>query len=205
MSAERNTLIALIEEAQASGARQSHACEIVGISAKTLQRWRQPDTTQDRRLDAQHAPPTQLTEQERQRILTVSNQPEYAHLSPSQIVPMLADQGIYIASESSFYRVLKAHNQLNHRQQSKPAKPANKPKALVATAPNQLYSWDITDLSTLVRGLFFYLYLVMDIDSRKIVGWQVYDVESSALAADLMTDICRREGILRDQVTLHFR
>lgn len=203
MSAERNTLIALIDEAQASGARQSKACEIIGISAKTLQRWRQPENTQDSRLDVQHAPQNQLTEQERLRILAVSNPPEYAHLSPSKIVPMLADQGIYIASESSFYRVLKAHKQLNHRQQSKPAKPANKPKALVATAPNQLYSWDITYLSTRVRGLFFYLYRVMDIYSRKIVGWQVYDAESSALAADLMTDICRREGILRDQVTLH--
>ena len=78
-----------------------------------------------------------------------------------------------------------------------------KPRALVASAPNEIYSWDITYLPTQVRGQFVYLYLVMDVYSRKIVGWQVYDAESSALAADLMTDICQREGILRNQVSLH--
>ena len=78
-----------------------------------------------------------------------------------------------------------------------------KPRALVATAPNQLYSWDMTYLPTAVKGIFLYLYLVMDIYSRKIVGWQVYENESSARAAELMTDICQREGIKPDQVTLH--
>ena len=78
-----------------------------------------------------------------------------------------------------------------------------KPKALMASGPNQLYSWDITYLPTRVRGIFLYLYLVMDIYSRKVVGWQVYEEESSALAADLMTDICQREGVKRDCVTLH--
>ena len=121
----------------------------------------------------------------------------------NKIVPKLADEGRYIASESSFYRVLKAENQLRHRQRSTPASARKKPRALTATAPNQLYSWDITYLPTRVRGLFFYLYLVMDIYSRKIVGWQVYEEESSALAADLMTDICHREGVKPHQVTLH--
>lgn len=78
-----------------------------------------------------------------------------------------------------------------------------KPRALVATGPNQVYTWDITYLPTQVKGVFLYLYLVMDIYSRKIVGWQVHEEERSALAADLMTDICEREGIRRDQVTLH--
>ena len=73
----------------------------------------------------------------------------------SQIVPRLADKGIYIASESSFYRVLKAEKQLKHRQKSKPARTVKKPRALVATAPNQLYSWDITYLPTQVKGIFY--------------------------------------------------
>ncbi len=136
-------------------------------------------------------------------MLTVANAPEYADVSPHQIVPMLADQGIYSAAESSFYRVLKAENQLNHRQRSKPTRPIKKPRAITATAPNQLYSWDITYLPTCVRGVFLYLYLVMDIYSRKIVGWQVYEHESAALAADLMTDICQCEGVVRNQVMLH--
>jgi transposase InsO family protein len=119
------------------------------------------------------------------------------------MVPMLADQGVYIGSESSVYRVLKVENQLSHRQPSKPTRSIKKPRAFTATAPNQVYSWDITYLPTCVRGVFFYLYLVMDTYSRKLVGWQVYEEESSALAADLMTDICHREGIVRDQVILH--
>jgi transposase InsO family protein len=118
-------------------------------------------------------------------------------------VPTLADEGRYIASESSFYRVLKAAKQLSHRHRSKPTRQIKKPRALTATAPNQLYSWDITYLPTAVRGLFFYLYLVMDIYSRKVVGWQVYEAESSALAADLMTDICQRERVAPGQVILH--
>jgi transposase InsO family protein len=133
----------------------------------------------------------------------VANKPEYAALSPSKIVLLLADKGEYIASESTFYRVLKSEKQLQHRLPSKPVRSVNKPRALKATAPNQLYSWDTTYLATLVLGLFFYLYLVIDIYSRKVVGWQVYEMESSALAADLMTDICQQENIERHQVTLH--
>lgn len=203
MSAERHHIIELITEARASGARQSQACAVIGISAKTFQRWNQPDNQQDGRLEAKHEPANKLSDLERQRIIKVANEPEYAALPPSKIVPMLADKGLYIASESSFYRVLEAVNQLKHRQKSKSKKSIKKPRALTAVSPNQIYSWDITYLSTQVKGLFLYLYLVLDIYSRKIVGWQVYEKESSALAADLMTDICRREGVTRDQVILH--
>ncbi|VAW51319.1 Mobile element protein [hydrothermal vent metagenome] len=118
-------------------------------------------------------------------------------------VPKLADEGRYLASESTFYRVLKAEKQLQHRQKSKPVRQVKKPRALTATGANQLYCWDITYLPTQVLGLFFYLYLVMDIYSRKIVGWQIYERESSALAADLMTDICQRESVKPNQVILH--
>ena len=203
MSDERDEIITLISEARNAGARQSKACKIMGISAKTLQRWVQSDNHQDGRIDAQHAPENKLTELERQRMLAVANEPEYVDLPPSKIVPTLADKGIYIASESSFYRVLKAKDQLSHRQKSKPTRQVKKPKSLVATTANELYSWDITYLPTRIKGLFFYLYLVMDIYSRKIVGWQVYQEESSAMAADLMKDICVREGVERHQVTLH--
>jgi len=205
MTAERNNIILLIQEARQSGARQSKACEVIGISAKTYQRWslNQTNDLQDKRLEPKHEVRNKLTAQERERIIETANEPDYADLSPSKIVPLLADKGVYIASESSFYRVLKANEQLKHRQKTKPTKQIKKPKALVATGPNQLYSWDITYLPTLVKGVFLYLYLVMDIYSRKIVGWQVYDNESSALAADLMKNICLEEGVERGQVTLH--
>jgi len=203
MKEERKEIIALIEEAQQAGARQSEACDCLGVTAKTIQRWKQADNEQDGRIEAKHVPANKLTELERQRMIALANESENADLPMNKLVPKLADKGIYIASESSFYRVLKTENQLQHRQKSKPVRQIKKPKALVATEPNQLYSWDITYLPTIIKGIFLYLYLVMDVYSRKIVGWQVYENESSALAAELMTDICQREGVERDQVTLH--
>lgn len=203
MSRDRENIIDLINRARDSGARQSKACEVIGISAKTCQRWSRPNNMQDGRQTAHHNPVNKLTELERKRIIKIANEPAYAHLPPSKIVPTLADEGRYIASESSFYRVLEAEKQLKHREKSKPAKSVIKPKALTATGPNQIYSWDITYLPTVVKGIFLYLYLVMDIYSRKIVGWQVYEEESSALAADVMTDICECESIQRKQVILH--
>jgi len=203
MKKEREDILQLIDQAHESGARLSQACEIIGISVKTVQRWRQPHNQQDGRQDAKRAPTNKLTEIERQRIIKVSNDPGYANLSPSKMVPKLADEGRYIGSESTFYRVLKAESLLKHRHKSKPPRQITKPKALTAIAPNQIYSWDITYLPTQIRGLYFYLYLVMDIYSRKIVGWQVYQEETSALAADLMKDICAREGVEHHQVTLH--
>jgi putative transposase len=202
VSRERQNVIQLINEARAAGARLRPACDIIGISAKTYQRWCAPENFEDGRINARQSPPHKLSEAERQQLLAIANAPDYADLPPSKIVPKLADQGLYIASESTFYRVLKAEKQLAHRQKSKPGG-TKKPEALTATAPNQVYSWDITYLPTAVKGMFLYLYLVMDIYSRKVVGWQVYQDESSALAADLMTDICRRENIAKNQVTLH--
>ncbi|MEE8059015.1 MAG: DDE-type integrase/transposase/recombinase [Pseudomonadales bacterium] len=202
MSQERDEIVTLINDARVAGARQSEACHSVGISAKTYQRWTRPGNSNDGRLDATREPHNKLSEWERQRLLKVANAPEYADLPPCKIVSRLADEGRYLASEATFYRVLKAEKQLSHRQKSNP-KTTSKPRALVAAAPNEIYSWDITYLPTAVKGIFFYLYLVMDIYSRKIVGWQVFAEESSALAADLMVDICLRENIKRRQVTLH--
>ena len=203
MTGQRQKTMHLIDEARQAGASQSKTCEIMAISARTYQRWADSLDKEDGRLTAKHDPANKLTELERQQMIKIANDPEYDDLSPSKILPMLADEGRYIASESSFYRVLKAAKQLSHRHRSKPARQIKKPRALTATAPNQLYSWDITYLPTAVRGLFFYLYLVMDIYSRKVVGWQVYEAESSALAADLMTDICQRERVAPGQVILH--
>jgi putative transposase len=202
-SPRRLTIVNLLNEAISAGARQKPACEVIGLSVKTLQRWSLEGNTEDGRIEAMHSPQNKLTPLERQRILTVTSEDEFAHLSASQIVPRLADKGIYIGSESSIYRILKEEKQLKHRSRSKPTRTIIKPNALTAVAPNQVYTWDITYLPTSVKGSFFYLYLVLDIFSRKIVGWQVHSEELSALAADLMTDICLREKVKRHQVTLH--
>ncbi|MDQ7060855.1 MAG: DDE-type integrase/transposase/recombinase [Sulfurimonas sp.] len=117
-------------------------------------------------------------------------------------MPKLADKGIYLASESTFYRVLKEHKQLTHRHKQKEGS-RHKPTPLVASEPNQIYSWDITYLPTTVQGVFYYLYLFMDIYSRKIVGWQIYTKQSSELASEVIKDIAINENIKVDTVTLH--
>jgi transposase InsO family protein len=201
---QRSTVIGLIEEAILAGARQARACEILGLSSRTLQRWQRgdPDAVDGRTL-CRHEPAHKLSADERAELLAVANSAEFAHLSPSQIVPRLADQQRYIASESTFYRVLREANQLAHRRSERPASARSKPRAVCADAPNQLYSWDITYLPTTIRGQYFYLYLFLDVFSRKIVGWQVYAEESSVLASEVLKDLCAREAIQPDQVILH--
>ena len=123
-------------------------------------------------------------------------------MPPSQIVPILADRGRYIASESSFYRVLREANQLAHRGKAK-APRHNRPTPLQASAANQLWSWDITYLATAVKGLFFYLYLIIDVYSRKIVGWEVYDTESADHAASVFHKTHLRAGVGTESLVLH--
>lgn len=200
---QRHQVISLVKDAVMAGARQDHACETISLSARTLQRWQIDMSRGDQRPTRVQTPINRLSELERQALLTAANTDEFGHLCPSQIVPRLADRGQYIASESTFYRVLKAQNQLQHRGAPRPKQQRSKPRALCASAPNQLFSWDITYLPTLVQGVYFYLYLFMDIFSRKIVGWQIYETESSELAGEVMRDLCERENIAPNQVVLH--
>ena len=188
-------------QACAQGARKHKACEILDISVRTLERW-QKDKTRDKRKNAQRIVANKLTENERAMILKTVNNDQYRDLSPCQIVPRLADKGIYLASESSFYRVLRDKKQLTHRQLSKPST-HKKPTPCEATGPNQVWSWDITYFPTRVRGLYFYLYMMIDIYSRKIVGWSVHGIQSSEYAANLIRQACLDESVNRHQLTLH--
>ena len=198
-------MIVLIEEAVTAGARLAKACKVVGISVRTVQRYRRHgEIKPDGRKAAAvgRVPANRLSEQERADILETANQPKFANLPPSQIVPVLADEGRYLASESSFYRVLRDQDQLTHRGRAK-APSHSRPQPLEATAPNQVWSWDITYLSTTVKGLYFYLYLIMDIFSRKIVGWEVYAEESADHAASIIQKSYLREGIAGQPLILH--
>lgn len=204
MIQERSQVIELLTEATTAGARQSQACEVLGLSTRTVQRWQSGEAIHgDLRQFRDYLPPHKLTETEYAEVLAVANSDEFGHLPPSQIVPRLADQGVYLASESTFYRILRAEKQLTHRRSERPAQTRTKPRAICATAPNQLYSWDITYLPSVIRGQFYYLYLFLDIFSRKIVGWQIYEEESSALAGDVLYDLCQHEEILPKQLVLH--
>ena len=208
--AQRATVQHLITEACHAGARLHQACAIIGLAARTVQRWvdagKNALNLGDRRTTDQrlhNCPPNKLSEVERQEALAVLNSDEFKDLAPSQIVPRLADQGLYVASESTLYRLLRQAGQLTHRRLERVPRKRSKPRALVATQPDQIYCWDITYLPTEVRGLFFYLYLFVDIFSRKVVGWQVFDCESAENAAALLEDICLRQAIGGNQITIH--
>jgi len=195
--------MAWLSEACAAGARREVACRAVGLSVRTWQRWqREGQAKADGRTIAVHQPANRLSEDERQRLLQVANAPEFRSLPPSQIVPALADRGEYLASESTFYRILRAAGQAQHRGRARPAA-QRAPQSHRATAPNQLWSWDITYLATTVQGMFFYLYLIMDVYSRKIVGLEVFEAESAEHATTVVGRAYLREGIAGQPLVLH--
>ena len=193
--------IELIVEANAAGARLVRACCELGISLRTLKRWRRAfagdGDGEDRRKGSARLVSHRLSEEERQRILLTCNQPEYASLPPGQIVPALADQGQYIGSESSIYWVLHQAGQCQRRGRARPPQPPRTVPRLRADGPNQLWSWDITYLPTTVRGVWLYLYLVIDVWSRKVVAWDVAEVESAEIAAELVQQACLKERYYR--------
>jgi putative transposase len=178
-------ILSLIEQAQLSGVRLEPACTQLGISARTVQRWRESETGEDGRSGPNRLPANRLTDAERRAIIAVANSEEFRELSPKQIVPRLADRGVYLASESSFYRLLREAGQMVHRGRAKAPVKRSRAEHL-ATAPNRVWSWDITYLRGPVRGAFLYLYLVVDVFSRRIMGFNVHEQESSEHAATLV-------------------
>jgi transposase InsO family protein len=195
-------IINLIDKAVESGARLDKAADIMGLSARTIIRWRQQGGGQDQRKGPLTTPANKLSNNERQKILDTANSAPFRDLSPKQIVPKLADQGVYLGSESTFYRVLKEHKMLTHRQASKPAV-TQRPKEHVASGPDQVWSWDITYLQTSVKGLFFYLYMIVDVWSRKIIAAQVFDKESMDHSSMLLAHACMLHGVEPDNLVLH--
>ena len=190
----------LVKEATSNDCRIKVACEDVGVDLKTHNRWKQG--CDDKRHGPLAEPVNKLSQEVQAEIISISNSKEYVDLSPWKIVAKLADEGEYLASESSFYKVLKENKLLAHRGRAK-APQKKKPIPLVATGPNQIWSWDITYLKSSVRGEYFYLYLFMDIFSRKIVGFDVFKSESMDYSSQVFEQTCINEGISKDQLVLH--
>lgn len=201
---DRRTAVALITEAVAGGARKRQACEQMGITLRTLERWvHDGQVREDARPAASRPTPAhKLSEQERDALLTLVNEPRFADLPPTQIVPRLADEGRYLASESTIYRILRAEDQLKARSRAR-APVHREPPRRCASAPNQLWCWDITYLPASVRGTFFYLYLVLDMHSRKIVAHEVHAEESGQHAARLIERAVLREGVAGQPLVIH--
>lgn len=178
---------------------------MAGITVRTLQRWRRGGVVScDRRPDAiRPVPANSLSNEERQRIVQVCTEPEYVDRPPCHIVPALADRGIYIASESSFYRVLKAEKLVRHRGRAKAHGTYARPTSYTVAAPNRLWSWDITHLPSKVKGRRFYLYMITDVFSRKVVGAEVHERESGQHASALLQRSVWREKCNSRQLVLH--
>ena len=195
---DRIVLAQDIDTAHRNGARLERACAEVGITIRTLQRWKTDDGSiaGDRRPGAKRPTPAHgLSAKEREELLRVANEPRFADMPPARIVPALADEGVYLASESSFQRVLRAQGQNQHRGRAKAPRASRPPTTHVATAPRQLWCWDMTYLPADVQGKWFYLYLILDIYSRKIVGFEVHDTDDAAHATHLVKRTALSQGI----------
>jgi putative transposase len=201
----RRTAIDLIAQAVTSGARCFKACAELEISDRTLRRWTKGGQVHvdQRPLVPRPDPANKLSEAERAAVLNVCNSTEFASLPPSQIVPKLADREQYLASESSFYRILRADGQQHHRGRAKPPARRKPPTSYKASAPCEVWTWDITWMPGPVAGLFFYLYLIVDIFSRKIVGWEVHEREAADLAATLIQKAVWAEACIARPLVLH--
>jgi putative transposase len=195
---DRQTLAAEIREACAAGARLAPACGLAGIDLRTFQRWRAGDgeVKADRRPEAVRPRPAHaLSEAERARIVALANAPRFADMPPARIVPALVDEGVYVASEASFHRVLRDHGQMRLRGRARPPRSAGPPSTHVATAPGQVWCWDVTFLPARVQGRWFYLYLILDLWSRKVVGFEVHETDQAEHAAHLVRRTALAEGI----------
>lgn len=200
---DRKLAVELIQEANQNGARLALSCKELNISVRTYERWVSEGGMADQRpLASRPIPRNKLTEEEKREMKEIVTKEEFANLPPSQIVPKLADQNRYIASESSFYRMLREQSMQHHRGRGK--RPVRKlPETYIATAPNQVWTWDITWLKGPVKGLFYRLYLIIDVFSRKIVGWEIWETEDAMYAEELIKKAVISEKIQGRPLVLH--
>ena len=177
------------------------ACKDVVFTTRTINRWRSTPEG-DQRSGPLTQPRNKLIVEERAKVVEICTSPALRDLSPRIIVPLLADEGTYVASEASFYRIPGEEQMLNHRKRSVP-KTARDPNSHVASGPNEVWSWDITFLKTDIRGLFFKAYVFLDILSRGIVGARVFENETSEIAAQVFQELCATAVINLSGIILH--
>jgi transposase InsO family protein len=195
---DRQALARDIHVAHTDGAKLQLACETAGIDVRTLQRWKAHDglVTGDGRPDALRPMPSHaLSPDERAHLLRVANEPRFADVPPARIVPMLADEDTYLASESTFSRVLREQGQTEHRGRAKAPRAVRPPTTHIASATREVWCWDMTYLPAQVQGRWFYLYLILDLYSRKVVGWEVHATDHADHAAHLVHRTALAEGI----------
>ena len=197
----RKKYIELVKEAVVAGVRKEKACDALDINLRTLQRW-ESNLKSDGRKRNRFSKSNALSKSERQDVIALACSPEFRDKCPHQIVPILAERGLYTCSESTFYRILRQEGLLKHRSNTKPPE-RKKPEEFEASGPNQIWTWDVSYLRTCVKGEYYYLYLITDIWDRSIVGWMIQGSESGELAARLFREACMRENILPNSLVVH--
>lgn len=173
--------------------RLSVLCRHIGVSDRTIQRWNLYGVD-DKRKGAEKQVVRKLTEAERDKIYCVACSEDFKDMNPHEIYNSLLDKGIYLASESSFYRILRSHEAIIHRSETKEGSSRKKPDELKATAKNQVWMWDITWIKTEVQGLYYYAYVIEDLFDRSIVGWAIYENESDEYAKELFELVTQKEN-----------
>ena len=174
-------------------------CDALGFPRSTLYRLRKPTSPQ---VSQPRRSVRALSEPEKATVREVLNSERFADLAPRQVYGTLLDEGEYYCSVSSMYRILGEHDEVNERRQQRTHPTYTRPE-LLATAPNQVWSWDITWLRGPGKWQHFYLYVILDVFSRYVVGWLLAEEEAGYLAEQLIAETCRKQGIQRDQLTLH--
>jgi len=205
-AADREAIVTLLQEGINRGASAKAVANLFGLATRTLRRWglmiRAQGFSRDQRKGASRQVMHRFTKEERQRVLSTVNDPRYADLTPNQIVAILAEEGAYMGSESTIYRIMRQEGLLNHRGRSRPPREPREPPTLEATGIHPVLAWDITLLPGPVKGQFYYLYMVMDVWSRRIVGVEVHELECGELAKQFFDRICRDEGNISGSSTI---
>ena len=181
------------------------ACRAAGVAQASWYRRHRASPAPARPAPVPHrdrAQPRALAPAERQAILDVLHAPRFADLAPGEVWAILLDEGVYLGSQSTFYRLLRRAGETRERRRQATHPAAVKPE-LLATGPNQVWSWDITKLHGPAKWTYYYLYVILDIYSRYAVGWMLAPRESAALAEKLVADTCAKQHIGRGQLTIH--
>ncbi len=176
----------------------SAACQALGVPRSSLYRARQPKCEPKPRPTPERA----LKPEEKEQVLQVLNSEQFQDCAPREVYATLLDEGQYLCSWRTMYRILKEHRQVRERRNQLRHPTYTKPE-LLATGPNQLWSWDLTKLRSPAKWTYYYLYTILDVFSRYVVGWLIAERESAGLAEHLIAETCAKQGIDPDQLTLH--
>jgi putative transposase len=176
----------------------SAACRALGVPRSTFYRAQQPK----REPKPRPTPERALKPEEKEQVLQVLNSEPFQDSAPREVYATLLDDGKYLCSWSTMYRILKEHQLVRERRDQLRHPTYTKPE-LLATAPNELWSWDITKLRGPAKWTYYYLYTILDVFSRYVTGWLIADCESASLAKQLIAETCAKQGIELDQLTLH--